>query len=194
MVISGRLNSNDIRRMADEVINYGTNLKDKIRTFTSRLADKGILAAIASGGRFDKYLIFSKQSDIDGTIIVASETSIITAKWLKYGHKVEAKVSPLLMAEFGAGPHAIIWEGLNGNTNILPDGTEIGRGSFPPNESGDYFGPEHADESSWWYMDLDGEWHQARGVKPTRPIHNAVLEIIAQIESTAREVFGNGAD
>ena len=186
MVISGRLNSNDIRRMADEVINYGTNLKDKIRTFTSRLADKGILAAIASGGRFDKYLIFSKQSDIDGTIIVASETSIITAKWLKYGHEVEAKVSPLLMAEFGAGPHAIIWEGQNGNTDTLPDGKHIGRGTFPHQT--------HADESSWWYMDLDGEWHQARGVKPTRPIHNAVLEIIAQIESTAREVFGNGAD
>ena len=190
MEISGRLESNDLRRMANELRQYEVSLQAKIRTLLERLADKGVYAGQTTIGNFGKYVTFSRHTDGLGVVVVAQETGIIISRWLRKGSDVpiEAEVSPLLMAEFGAGPHAIIWEGQNGNTNTLPDGKEIGRGSFKyPDQI-----RTHAFESSWWYMDLNKQWHQASGVKPTRPLHNAMLEIINTVNATAREVFGNG--
>lgn len=184
MVIKGKLNSNDLKRMANELQQQEYSLKAKVKTFMERLADKGVYAGQTTIGNFGKYVTFSRYMNELGVVVVAQETSTITAKWLRGREEVEAIVSPLLMAEFGAGPHAIIWEGVTGSTNLLSDGKMIGRGTFP-NQT-------HAFESSWWYMDLNKQWHQASGVKPTRPLHNAMLEIINTVESTAREVFGNG--
>lgn len=186
MEISGRLNSNDIRSMADEVRRYCTSLEYKLTVFVSRLSEKGVSVASQTVGSFGKYIAFYRESVNDEITVVAQETDYIKASWLKYGKQVDAIVSPLLMAEFGSGPHAIVWEGLNGTLSRLPDGKEVGRGTFPYQK--------HADEDSWWYMDLDGEWHQTRGVAPTRPLHNALIEMITQIETTAREVFGNGSN
>jgi len=190
MVIETKLNSADVRKAADEVRQFGRDFQTKVYQVLQRLADKGITTAQTTIGNFGKFVTFSKQTAGDGVVVVAQETNVIVARWLRKGEEVEAVVSPLLMAEFGAGPHAIIWEGQNGNTNTLPDGKEIGRGSFKyPDQI-----QTHAFQSSWWYMDLNKQWHQASGINPTRPLHNAVLEIIAQIESTAREVFRDGAD
>lgn len=186
MKLSCRLNSNDLRNMADEIRQYSTSLEYKLAVFTSRLAEKGIAVASQTVGSFGKYIAFYRESVNDGISVVAQEVSQITASWLKYGKQVDALVSPLLMAEFGSGPHAIIWEGLNGTISHLSNGKDVGRGTFPYQT--------HADEDSWWYMDLDGEWHQTRGVTPTRPMHNALIEMITQINSTAREVFGNGSN
>lgn len=184
MEISGRLESNDLRRMANELRQYEVSLQAKIRTLLERLADKGVYAGQTTIGNFGKYVTFSRHTDGLGVVVVAQETNVIVARWLRGREEMEAIVSPLLMAEFGAGPHAIVWEGVTGNSNTLPDGTPIGRGTFPEQT--------HAFESSWWYMDLNKHWHQASGVKPTRPLHNAMLEIINTVNATAREVFGNG--
>ena len=186
MVIKARFNSADIKRMADEVEGYRYDFQVKVHTILRRLADKGIAAAALSVGNMGQYITFTKQNDPYGVTIVAQETSVIVAEWMRYGQLVHAEVSPLLMSEFGAGKHAIIWEGQNGNTNTLPDGKQIGRGTFP-NQT-------HAFEDSWYYMDVNGNWHVATGIKPTRPLHNAVMEIITQVEATAREVFGYGSN
>lgn len=186
MVIETRLNSADVRKAADEVRQFGRDFQTKVHQVLQRLADKGINTAQTTIGNFGKFVTFSKQTAGDGVVVVAQETNVIVARWLRKGEEVEAVVSPLLMAEFGAGSHAVIWEGLTSNTDTLPDGRKIGRGTFPEQT--------HAFQSSWWYMDLNKQWHQASGINPTRPLHNAVLEIITQIESTAREVFGNGSD
>jgi len=186
MVIKAKLNSADIKRMAVEVERYQIEFQIKVHTVLRKLADKGIAAAAMSVGGMGQYITFSKDNGIDGVTIVAQETSIITAIWLRYGKYAYAEVSPLLMSEFGAGRHAVIWEGLTEHTDTLSDGTKIGRGSFP-NQT-------HAFEDSWYYMDLSGNWQVATGVKPTRPMHNAVIEIITQVEATAREVFGNGSE
>lgn len=186
MVIKAKLNSADIKRMADEVEGYRYDFQVKVHTILRRLADKGIAAAALSVGNMGQYITFTKQNDPYGVTIVAQETSVIVAEWMRYGQLVHAEVSPLLMSEFGAGKHAIIWEGQNGNTNTLPDGKQIGRGTFP-NQT-------HAFEDSWYYMDVNGNWHVATGIKPTRPLHNAVMEIITQVEATAREVFGYGSN
>lgn len=190
MVIKARFNSADIKRMADEVEGYRYDFQVKVHTILRRLADKGIAAAALSVGNMGQYITFTKQNDPYGVTIVAQETSVIVAEWLQYGKTVHADVSPLLMSEFGAGKHAIIWEGQNGNTNTLPDGKQIGRGSFKyPDQI-----RTHAFEDSWRYMDVNGNWHTASGIKPTRPLHNAVIEIITQVEATAREVFGYGSE
>lgn len=186
MVIETKLNSADVRKAADEVRQFGRDFQTKVHQVLQRLAEKGITTAQTTIGNFGKFVTFSKQTAGDGVVVVAQETNVIVARWLRKGEEVEAVVSPLLMAEFGAGSHAVIWEGLTSDTNVLPDGRKIGRGTFPEQT--------HAFESYWHYMDLSGNWQTVSGLKPTRPLHNAVLEIIAQIESTAREVFGNGSD
>lgn len=186
MVIKAKLNSADIKRMADDVERYQTEFQIKVHTILRKLADRGIAAAAMSVGNMGQYITFTKENDPYGVTVVARETSVIVAEWLRYGHLVHAEVSPLLMSEFGAGRHAIIWEGQTEHTNTLPDGKQIGRGTFP-NQT-------HAFEDSWYYMDLSGNWHVATGIKPTRPLHNAVIEIITQVEATAREVFGNGSE
>ena len=150
------------------------------------MADLGVYAGQTTIGNFGRFVTFSRYTDGLGVVVVAQEMSVINASWLRGNQQIDAEVSPLLMAEFGAGPHAIVWEGVNNNTDTLSDGTRIGRGTFPDQT--------HAFESSWWYMDLNKQWHQASGVKPTRPMHNAMLEIIAQVNATAREVFGNGSN
>ena len=186
MVIKAKLNSADIKKMAVEVEQYGIEFQTKIHTVLRRLADKGIAAAALSVGNMGQYITFTKQNDPYGVTIVAQETSVIVAEWMRYGNLVHAEVSPLLMSEFGAGRHAVIWEGQTEHTNTLSDGKQIGRGTFP-NQT-------HAFEDSWRYMDVNGNWHTASGIKPTRPLHNAVIEIITQVEATAREVFGYGSE
>jgi len=184
MEIKAKLTSSDLKRAADELTAYANNLPNRIMAVLQRLADKGITAGETTIGNFGKYVTFSKHTEGLGVVIVAQETGVIVSEWLRHGERVEAEVSPLLMAEFGAGSHAIIWEGTKSNTDTLPDGTKIGRGTFPDQT--------HAFQNTWWYMDVNQQWHQASGVNPTRPLHHAVMEIIAQVDATAREVFGNG--
>lgn len=188
MTIRARLTSDSLKQMADELRNYENSLRDKIRLFRELLAAKGIMAARSSvTGGFGNYITFEKQDSGDTTVIVAREMSQVLSSWLRNGEQVDAWVSPLLMSEFGAGKYAIVWQDTQGgSTDVLSDGTHIGRGTFH------YPDPSHGVKDAWYYMDLSGNWQKASGVKPTRPMHNAVLEIITQIEQTAREVFDNG--
>lgn len=186
MEIKTKLSGVSLRQAAKDVREYENNLKAKIREVLERLIKKGIAVAEQTIGDYGNYITFSKETDAAGVVMVAQEVGVIYSEWLKYGEPVYAIVSPLLMAEFGAGPHAIIWEGQTGDTNRLPDGTVVGRGTFPDQT--------HAFESNWHYMDLSGNWQTVSGMRPTRPLHNAVLEIISTVTGTVREVFGNGSD
>lgn len=186
MEITAKLSSTSLKQAANQVREYESYLQTKVREVLERLVDKGISIAEQTIGGFGKYITFSKETDAVGVIMVAQEINVIRAEWLRYNKPVSAEVSPLLMAEFGAGPHAIIWEGTDGDTSRLPDGKTIGRGTFP-NQT-------HAFENSWYYMDMSGNWQVASGIHPTRPLHNAVLEIINTVNSTVREVFGNGSN
>ena len=185
MVIKSALKSSELRAAADELKNYIVTFKEKVKTLERRLADKGISVAQNSvSAGFRDYIIFQKFENENSVQIVAAETSRLISSWLRYGQQVDAIVSPLLMEEFGSGKHAVLWEGTNGSTGTLSDGTSVGRGSFPRQT--------HADENYWHYMDLNGRWHTVDGVTPGRPMHNAVMEIITQIDITAREVFLGG--
>lgn len=183
MRLKAMLTSASIKQMADDLMGFKTDLQDKLRMFRERLAEKGIKVAMANVNQeFGQYILFEKIDTDNTSTIVARETSQILKEWLYYGIHVYANISPLLMSEFGSGSHAVYWVDSQGNTSsVLSDGTPIGRGSFPEQRN--------AFKDSWHYMDLNWNWHTVSGEKPTRPMHNAVLEIITQVETTAREVF-----
>lgn len=186
MRLKARLTSQSLRQMADDLRGFESGFRTNLRDFRNRLADKGIQVAMSNVNQvFGQYIAFLKEETDNTTTIVARETQQIVSEWLYYGMHVWAYVSPLLMAEFGSGSHAVIWENSDGSmTNTLSDGKKVGRGSFPEQQ--------HAFQGSWAYMDLNWQWNVTSGVTPTRPMHNAVIEIITQVERTAREVFGNG--
>ena len=186
MILKAFLNSRSIKQMAYDLRGFEEGFKENIRTFRELLAEKGIRVAMSStSSGFGQYIIFEKIDSDETSTIIARETQQILSEWLRYGERMQAYVSPLLMAEFGSGNYAVSWEDSQGTPHsTLSDGTQIGRGSFP-NQT-------HAFESVWWYLDVNGNWHSATGSKPTRPMHNAAIEIITQIQQTAREVFGHG--
>lgn len=187
MKLKARLTSQSIKRMSEDLLSFEQGFINNLRDFRDTLANKGIQVAMSSAqeGHMGQYIVFTKQETDNSTYIIAKETSQILSEWLWHGEVVQAWVSPLLMAEFGSGPHAVVWVDSQGNeSGVLSDGTKVGRGTFPDQVN--------AFKDSWHYMDLNYNWHTVNGEKPTRPMHNTVLEIILQIERTAKEVFGYG--
>ena len=187
MRLKAKLSSGSLKQMADDLLSYKDGFINNLRIFRQELGYKGIRVAMssASQGFGGQYIMFEMTDSENQTVLVARETSQILSEWLYYGEVVQAWVSPLLMAEFGSGKYAVTWVDSTGNsTPTLSDGTPVGRGSFPDQRN--------AFKDSWWYMDLSQNWHQASGITPTRPMHNAVIEIITQVERTAKEVFGHG--
>lgn len=183
MILKARLTSASLKQLANELTNYKDDLCYKVKLFGSRLADKGIRVAMsANSGSYAPYIVFSREDTENGSIIVARETTQLASDWL--GHD-DVYISPLLMTEFGAGNYAVYWENSDASeTKVLNDGTPIGRGSFP-NQT-------NAFKDHWFYRDKQTTLHITRGWMPTRPLHQAVIEMITQVEQTAREVFGNG--
>ena len=77
----------------------------------------------------------------------------------------------MLMLEFGAGLKAE-------NKSNTPG---VGTGTFP--------GGTHGGESSWSYMDLDGNWHTSTGTSPRMPMYYAGKELCERVVKIAKEVF-----
>ena len=76
------------------------------------------------------------------------------------------------MAEFGSG-----WL-----SEVLFNVSGVGQGTFP--------GQIHAfDEKGWYWTTEDGVKHHSIGEKPTHPMHNAMNEMIRDVEKIAVEVF-----
>ena len=172
---------NKIIRQLDEYQNV--ILPRKIEELVNRLAEIGISVAqsvIQTDEKVRPLIVFSKtfnrtEDGYEG-LLLATETGQITSTWeTKEGIK-SADVSPLLMAEYGAGKFA------DGFILRFPDGTEVGRGTFP--------GQTHAkDPNGWWYLE-NGEWKHSYGWKPSRPLYSAWAEMEKDILTIAYEVFG----
>lgn len=180
--ISFGLSVKEVEKARKEVLKYKKDLLKKCQRFVNKLADLGISVAkqhVSSG--YGKYIIFSKEIDQQGStikgIMYATNTGLIRSEWrIGPGENdiATADVSPLLMAEFGAGKYA------ERNKNGPRFG--MGRGTFP--------GQTHAeDPDGWWYMDKSGVWNHSYGVTPTMPMSTAAEQMMANIASVAREVF-----
>ena len=180
------LNSASLYKLADEIRQYADSMEVKIRQFLDALADVGISAARQHEGDYAGYIVYSKEFDEGVLRIVAKDSQKITNTWYSSdSNNAEIRsdtFSPLLMAEFGSGTEQV-------------DNYGIGRlpGSYG-----------HGGDSNGWYWwsdeERDGEFRHAgkngrnlyfsKGNKPTMPIHHAVMEMIEQVETIARSVFG----
>lgn len=99
------------------------------------------------------------------------DSSKIVSEWQTLDGVKSAEVSPCLMIEFGSGLKAE-------NPASVPG---VGTGTFP--------GQTHAEQGTWSYMDLDGNWHTSSGVTPRMPIYYAGKELREKVLAIARDVF-----
>ena len=184
------LDPNKLYALADELEQYAKEFEAKVQLFLTRLADVGISVAKANGGFYGDYIVYSTEykvgKDVRTLNLIAQDSNPITNTWYpssKSGEPREETISPLLMAEFGSGQFAIDFKGIGGRGTLNKYG--------------------HADDNGWgWWTDdansRDGVVRNSKngrvlmtsnGFKPSRPLHNAIMACIEQIESIAREVF-----
>lgn len=194
--IKVKLSHSSIQDCIRQLEEYKKSLPSKTQRICVELAALGINVARMNTGAFGSYIQFSMDvsSSIPGVqmaSVIMSDASPIISQW-RIGDGEDdirtAEISPSLFEEFGSGK----WN-YRGSASaekgklFLPtsvDKREYGRGSFPDQT--------HAFDESWWYKDLQGEWHQSSGYRPNAPLYMAYLEISRNAERVIREVFNNG--
>ena len=178
MKLQASLSQRSINHLIGEVKKYRLSLPIKTEVFVRKLLDEGIKVAYAHvPGRYSGYVEFTKDGYSNSRqtvgILVGSDSKTFISKWvLKDGTEREAKVSGLLMSEFGSGWLADVrW-------NV----TGVGQGTFPEQT--------HAtDPDGWYWTDLDGTRHHSIGEAPTYPMYYADMAMLSKIDTIAREVF-----
>lgn len=159
---------------------YWRTLELQTRQFVRELSEIGIAAAAQNAGDYDAYIRFSYRlsSGEPVSIITASDTEPVEVKWLvsdgNGGETVKtAKISPILMSEFGSGFRAV-------NTQAIPG---VGQGTFP--------GQTHAfDDGGWYYKDYDTKkWMHSKGYAPTQPMEHLLIEMENKVREVAGRVF-----
>ena len=178
--ITVQLNEESVQNAIDEIKQYKESLIWKCTVLVSELQKIGIQTAVENAGRYGNMIIFEKtaieQTDHGARCAIsASDAMKIVTSWRYNGGTKTVEVSPLLMAEFGSGQHAL----------DDPNVPGVGQGTFP--------GQKHAfDPQGWWWVDLDGEKRHSKGRYPTLPLHKASIEMQEQIVEVARRVFADG--
>lgn len=157
------------------------SINRKAERFIYRLADIGIASAKANTGSYGAYILFTKEvkfSEIGvECLLVATDGVKLIKEWYtdkELTNKRSYEISPLLMAEFGSGWFATV-------QNWYLSG--VGQGTMP-NSYGHAFNPD-----GWYWYDVAGVKHHSKGEKPTYPMHAAMVAMMMEVESTAREVF-----
>lgn len=167
---------NGIDTIIKKLEDYEKDLTDKCVSLVNRLQDIGIQTAYANTGQYAGMILFYKsltptENGADG-LLIGTDSQKIVREWRYNGGIKSAVVSPLLMSEFGSGWFAEVLD-------VIPG---VGQGTFP--------GQTHAfDSQGWFWTDTDGNKHHSMGEEPTHPMHNAYIEMLAEIDSVASEVF-----
>lgn len=175
--LNATLGTKSLNKLVKDLENYrDVILQDKLEKYVDLMADKGIaVARLHTGwmhdlGNVSGLISLTKEVDAElygySAVMYMSDISTITQSWVRFGTQIDEEVSPSLMAEFGSGNYAI----------------EGHRGTFP--------GQTHALEPSWSWQTLDGQWESSSGIRPTRPMFNAMEELYKVAIETAKEVFG----
>ena len=181
MKLQATLSQKSINNLIGEVKRYGESLYPKSELFLRRLIDEGIKVAEQNKGFYGNYIVFEKEFEGGDKkcvgFLIGRNASEITSYWNMKGKIKSAKISPILFAEFGSGWLA---EVLFDDVSV----GEVGQGTFP--------GQKHAfDPGGWSYMDLNGNWHHSKGIKPSHPMYKAELAIYEKVIEVAREVFAS---
>ena len=163
---------------------YKSGLVSKTEIFVRKLADKGIETAKSTSGQYVQFISIWPEVNTVGDevecIVIATDGKKILREW--YPSKKDAQngtnkrgyyVSPLLLAEFGSGWLA----------DVMYDIPGVGQGTMP-NSMG-----HAADPDGWYWYDSSGTKHHSIGEPPKYPMHNAMVRMMQEIESTAKEVF-----
>lgn len=165
-----------ILKAIKELEEYRDSLLPKTEIFVRRLAEIGVeaaeLAVAGAEGDSDKprfsFTFNTIYGEVDGQIIMTSTPHVDEDGRIFYPH---------LAWEFGAG---IFYN--NGNANPKAHEFGMGVGTFP--------NQKHALNDYWWYRDETGNLHLSKGTEAAMPMYKASVEIITQIDTIAREVFG----
>lgn len=187
-VFSAKLSLEGMRQLTKDLRYYRKyTLTHAIEKFVNDLIEQGIYVAYQNVGEFDGYIGFYKEipsasRDTQGTdfrkynsrikaYLIGKNIKPNIKRWISFDGITEKEINSILMAEYGSGQFAVHgW-----------------RGTFPDQT--------HAYEDAWWYATSIGEnglptdWHMAKGVRPTMPIHKAFEEMEQQIYMCAVNAF-----
>lgn len=178
--ITVQLNEQSVQDAIDEIEKYRDSLVWKCTVLVSELQKIGIETAVENVGKYGTLVVFEKTAvEQTGTgarcAISARDAMKIISSWKTKEGVKSVEVSPMLMAEFGSGQHAL----------DDPKVPGVGQGTFP--------GQKHAfDPQGWKWQDLQGRWHRSKGQVPTFPMHRASVEMQNKIVEVARRVFADG--
>lgn len=172
-VIRGNFSSKGIQDIINQLEQYKVDLHRKAELLCQRLAEAGQTVALQSisesplGKTITLRVEMEPRTDGCKAILVATGQT----KSNDYG-----TINTLLLVEFGSGIH------YNHTENPKAPEFGMGVGTFP--------GQKWAfNESGWWYLGEDNEWHHTYGTKATMPMYNASVAIRTQVAAVVKEVF-----
>jgi len=180
-----KLSISEFEKARRQIERYKRTIELRNIDFIKALADVGIDVAEQNMGKYQGYVKFSSRRQGNEITIYAEDITTITRVWR--GGSTD-QVSPIMMAEFGSGWKAEV---------LVEENPGAGQGTFP--------GQKHANNPMGWTWKDDnptdengmggirtgnGYVHTSYGETPTHPIHNAMMEMLEQIGTIARSVFG----
>lgn len=192
--IDVQLNSRSIKQAIEELKAYKVELHKKNEQFVAALLEKGIAKAYEktadTGGAFGthqmgRYITFMQEVEGANGRLIGSSVRLYEVWQAQNGETHEGEISPLWALEFGTARLALSPSEANARF-----GVNAGQGSNSK------YG--HSNDLVWYIPEEFNEdgtvksWKTLTAITPTMPMYNASLEMIREIEATAREVFGNG--
>lgn len=173
--LTSDLSTEGINRLIKQLKSYVDDLDIIADDIVQGLAQRGIKVAEYSVYEDWQSLIEFKYEpmNLGEGELVGESIRLIHRVWYTSSNpnirnRREAYVSPMLMSEYGAGPHAL----------------EGHRGTFPAQRN--------AFKSQWRWFDGSGKEYKSTDdyhMIATQPMYHAVVAIIESAEEVAREVF-----
>lgn len=172
------ISSDSIKSLIYDIEKYEVgDLPRKLEVLIEKLAKRGIQIAWANVySDFAPYVDFTYklvgecEGELDGRT-----TAFIHRVWYKKNGDVKGEydISPIAMAEFGAGWYA--------STNPW-DSIPSTRGSLGKN----------GEKDVWYWYDEGGQKHSSDEdytINPTRPMYKAFVQMMMEVRNVAKEVF-----
>lgn len=166
--------------LATKIATYQQEIEKAAHRAIERLMDEGgyLILQVTHGSYLPElsgHVMIEKKfaESQDGvTAIMMAISHDVPISYKRFDEVVTRNVNPLLMYEFGSGRFALDSAILKGI---------VGRGTFPDQT--------HAFQDSWWWKDLNDEWHENKGVTPMRPMYHAAQMMVRDCERIFREEF-----
>jgi len=187
------LSIRSLENLKKELKAYKDSLPERTAAFVAALAEVGYKVANdaldnSSHQMGDRVNIVKTDVSFDETgcyaIIKSVPKEILATSWYRRdkdgkGVEVTGSLNPALAVEFGTASKA-----------LPPQERFGGYGGQGTNSKGG-----NAGRSEWWFargLDENGkptDWKRGTAIKPTRPLHNALLAMESEIDTIARRYF-----